>query len=134
MQTISGEEYDQFDQQVEECRKQLQEKQAELDLMSEQEVERLKNEIQSLREDRSKLHSMTSSSASVTIYPPSTPSSEGVQSNEPSLTGSPDTSQREGEEKRSKANDEEKTEEVTGGGESVVQEGESESGPETVNE
>lgn len=76
---------------MEECRKQLREKQNEFDSKNGQEIERLKNEIQCVREDRSKLHSVTSSSASVTIYPPSTPSSEGVQSSEPSLSGSPDT-------------------------------------------
>ena len=76
---------------MEECRKQLQEKQNEFDSKNDQEIERLKKEIQCVREDRSKLHSVTSSSASVTIYPPSTPSSEGVQSGEPSLSGSPDT-------------------------------------------
>ena len=76
---------------MEECRKRLQEKRDEIDSKNEQETDNLKKQIQGVREDRSKLHSVTSSSASVTIYPPSTPSSEGVQSGEPSLSGSPDT-------------------------------------------
>ena len=106
---------------MEECRKQLQVKQVELDLKTEQETERLKNEIQSMREDRSKLHSVTSSSASVTIYPPSTPSSDGVQSSEPSLTSSPDTSKRDEEAKRMKGIDDEKIKAI-GPSESVTQE------------
>lgn len=118
---------------MEECRKQLQEKQVELDLKIEQETERLKNEIQSMREDRSKLHSVTSSSASVTIYPPSTPSSNGVQSSEPSLSGSPDTSQRNEEAKRMKDINDEKTESTVSPSEGVTQE-DGGNGPRTVNE
>ena len=95
---------------MEECRKQLQEKQNEFDSKNEQEIERLKKEIQCVREDRSKLHSVTSSSASVTIYPPSTPSSEGVQSNEPSLSGSPDNAAQRNREASSSKDDDEKTE------------------------
>ena len=110
LQTISGEEYDRFDQRVEECRKQLQEKQDEFDSRNEQEIERLKKEIQCVREDRSKLHSVTSSSASVTIYPPSTPSSEGVQSSEPSLSGSPDNTAQRNREAGSSKDNNEKTE------------------------
>ena len=123
LQTITGAEYDQFDQQVEECRKQLQQTQEGLDLKHNQEVERLKKEIQSLREDRTKLHSVTSSSASVTIYPPSTPSSEGVQSKEASLSGSPDVAQRNEEAKPSvDADVDEKKEEVGGSGDNVEEE------------
>lgn len=116
---------------MEECRKQLQDKQVELDLKTEQEIERLKNEIQSMREDRSKLHSVTSSSASVTIYPPSTPSSDGVQSSEPSLTSSPDNSQRDEESKRMKDINDEKTKAI-GPSESVTQE-DGGNAPDTVN-
>ena len=115
---------------MDECRKQLQEKQEQFDLENEQEVERLKKEIQSVREDCAKLRSVTSSSASVTIYPPSTPSSEGVQSNEASLTGSPDPSQREA--RNSRDGYEDKTE-ITGPSESETQE-ENDGGAETVNE
>ena len=132
LQTISGEEYDQFDQRVEECRKQLQEKQDDFDSKNSQEIERLKKEIQCVREDRSKLHSVTSSSASVTIYPPSTPSSEGVQSGEPSLSGSPDTDvQRNREANSSKDKDEkvdpdpsenEAEEQNSGGGSETISE------------
>ena len=116
---------------MEECRKELQEKQEEVDLKTEQEVEWLKSEIQSVREERSKLRSVTSSSASVTIYPPSTPSSEGVQSNENSLAGSPDATHRK-EEVISSKDDDESTGVTRSPGESVVQE-ENQSEPETTN-
>ena len=119
---------------MEECRKQLQDKLVELDLKTEHETDRLKNEIQSMREDRSKLHSVTSSSASVTIYPPSTPSSDGVQSSEPSLTSSPDTSQRDEEAKRMKDINDDKTE-AMGPSESVThKDGGNASGPDIVNQ
>ena len=117
---------------MEECRKQLQEKENEFDSKNDQEIERLKKEIQCVREDRSKLHSVTSSSASVTIYPPSTPSSEGVQSSEPSLSGSPDTAaKRNPREANSTKDSDEKTDPEPS--ESEVQEQNS-GGSETISE
>ena len=116
---------------MEECRKQLQEKQTEFDSKNGQEIERLKKEIQCVREDRSKLHSVTSSSASVTIYPPSTPSSEGVQSSEASLSGSPDTAAQRNREANSSKDKDEKTD--TDPSESKAQ-GQNSGGSETISE
>lgn len=101
----------------------------------EQEAERLKNEIQSLREDRNKLRSVTSSSASVTIYPPSTPSSDGIQSKEASVSGSPDTaSQRHEEVKSSVDSDTSAKDEKTAVARDNVEEEKEKGGPDTVTE
>ena len=102
----------------------------------EQEAERLKNEIQSLREDRNKLRSVTSSSASVTIYPPSTPSSDGIQSKEASVSGSPDTAsaQRHKEVNSSVDSDTSAEDKKTAVARDNVEEEKEKGGPDTVTE
>lgn len=74
---ISPEEQARLDQKVEEYRVELKKKEQDIFTMNEQEIKKLKEEIDELRESRSKLRSHVSSvsSTSVTVYP-ATPSPE----------------------------------------------------------
>ena len=86
-QHIPQSEQEQLDQQLEECRKQLHEKQQTFEAANNQEVERLKREIEAVRESRNKMRSVTSSvssGVSETLYPSASPSSEeGSESTSP---------------------------------------------------
>lgn len=63
VQWISQEEQERLDQQVEEYRTDLKKKEEDIFALNEQEIRKLKEEIEELRESRSKLRSH------VTIYP-----------------------------------------------------------------
>lgn len=67
VQWISPEEQARLDQQVDEYRVELKKKEQDIFAMNEREIKKLKEEIDELRESRSKLRSHVSSS--VTIYP-----------------------------------------------------------------
>lgn len=74
MQWISQEEQEKLDQQFEEYQSQLKQKQKEVFALNEQEILKLKGEIEEVRECRNKMRSYGSSmSSSITIYPPASP-------------------------------------------------------------
>ena len=75
VQWISKEEQEKLDQQVKDFEAQLQQKKLDASHLNEQEIQKIKAEIETLRESRLKMRSHTSSvGSSVTIYPPTTPS------------------------------------------------------------
>ena len=86
LQWITQEEQDKLDQQVEKYQLELKKKEQDIFSMHELEIKKLKEEIEELRDSRSKLRSHVSSvSSSVTIYPtPDTPSLDTPSPDKPS--------------------------------------------------
>lgn len=89
IQGISQEDQNELDKQVEEYRLQLKQKEQEIFATNEQDVVKLKEEIEELRESRQKMRSVASSvSSSITTYPPATtPSPQEMEEDKQTALG-----------------------------------------------